>query len=89
MTVIKIEEDNHGFIGVAANYPAVIDFLVNNYWLEDSTEVWVREDDYRRLDEVISGDWVEKMKNWGIENFNDYWDGSFYLTEVEVYGSEV
>lgn len=89
MTVIKIEEDNHGFIGVAANYPAAIDFLVNDYWLEDSTEIWMGDDTYRRLDEVISGDWVEKMKNWGIENFNDFWGSSFYLTEVEVYGSEV
>ena len=28
MNAIVISEDNHGFIGLAANYPSAIDFLV-------------------------------------------------------------
>lgn len=87
MTVIQIHEDNHGLIGIAKDYKSALDFLVNNHWIEDSTEVWVGPAEWARLDEVRGKDWFDKMVNWGIENFNEYWDGSFMLIETEVYGA--
>lgn len=88
MKVIQISEDNHGFIGIAKDYKSALIFLYNNKWLEGSTEVWIgahAEPEYGRLDEVFGDNWFEKMLRWDIENFNDYWDGSFILTEMEVY----
>ena len=86
MKVIIMNEDNHGFIGLAKDYPSAVKFLIDNGWLDDYTEVWVRENEWARLSEVLGEDWADKMENGGVENFNDYWDGSFYFEEREVYG---
>ena len=90
MKVIEIYEKNHGLIGIAKDYKSALFYLYNNKWMTGSTEVWLGEytnHEYGRLDEVLGEDWFEKMLEWGIENFNDYWDGSltFVLMEMEVY----
>jgi len=87
MTVIEIHEDNHGLIGIAKDYKSALEFLMNNHWIEDSTEIWAGDFYYQRLDEALGEDWFDKMCSWDVENFNDYWDGSFMLTETEVYGN--
>lgn len=90
MTVIKVFEDNHGLICLAKDYKSALDFLVNNNWIEDSSEVWngpYASPEWCRLDEAMGEDWFDKMANWGIENFNEYWDGSFCLEETEIYGN--
>ena len=86
MTVIEIHEDNHGLIGIAKDYKSTLDFLLNNHWIEDSTEIWAGDSYYQRLDEKLGEDWFDKMCSWNIGNFNEYWDGSFMLIETEVYG---
>lgn len=89
MKVIKVNEDNHGLICIAKDYKSALQFLANNSWIEDSTEVWngpYANPEWCRLDEAMGEDWFDKMINWGIENFNEYWDGSFYLEEAEIYG---
>lgn len=91
MTVIEIHEDNHGLIGIAKNYKSALDFLLNNHWIEDNTEVWSGvyvspENGWKSLCQELGEDWFDKMCSWNIENFNDYWDGSFMLIETEVYG---
>ena len=86
MTVIQISEDNHGLIGIAKDYKSAIDFLFNNHWIEDSTEIWAGDFYYQRLDEALGEDWLDKMTSWDVENFNDFWENSFLLTKTEVYG---
>ena len=88
MKVIQISEDNHGFIGIAKDYKSALIFLYNNGWLAGSTEVCIgvyANPEWSRLDEALGKNWFEKMLRWDIENFNDYWDGSFVLNEVEIY----
>lgn len=88
MKVIEIYEDTHGLIGIAKDYKSALFYLYNNKWIEGSDEVWVgahANPEYGRLDEALGEDWFEKMLKWNIENFNDYWDGSFVLIETEVY----
>ncbi len=86
MTVIVINEDNHSMIGVAKNYEAAVNYLINNHWIEDHTEVWDGNISWCWLCEYLGEDWVDKMVlDWDINHFNDFWDGSFYLNEVEVY----
>lgn len=92
MNVITINEDNHGMIGIALNYYNAVKWLIGDGWIDDYTEVakhskngdcnWVR------LNEVYE-DWADKMLNeWDIDNFNEFWEGSFYLDSVKVIGSE-
>ena len=88
MKVIEIHEDVHGLIGIAKDYKSALFYLYNTKWMEGSTEVWIGDyanHEYGRLDEALGEDWFEKMLEWDIENFNDYWDGSFVLIETEVY----
>ena len=47
-TVILIEEENHGIIGVAKDYSSVVDFLVNEGWLDESF--------YLRVEKVYGAD---------------------------------
>lgn len=88
-TVILIEEDNHGIIGVAKDYPSAIDFLVNEGWLDESFEVWA--DDYgntKPITEDLGSTWKKQLPHWELEYFNNYFEGSFYLNIEEVYGAD-
>jgi hypothetical protein len=89
MTVVFIEEENHGFIGMAKDFHSAIDFLINRNWLSDSTECWWGEgNNYASIKEILGEDWVDEMHEWGIENFNEFWLGSFWLHEEPVYPTE-
>lgn len=84
MNAIVISEDNHGFIGLAANYPWAIDFLIKENWLDENTEVWVNHRGYL-LKEVFPN-WQEEIKSWDIKKFNGFFRENFYLEPMEVYG---
>lgn len=89
MKVILVSEDNHGLICVAKDYYSAFNFLVNERWIEDNTEIYNGGDEewrdiYVRVKEKLGENWVDDMATWGIERFNDFWDGSFYLDEVEI-----
>ena len=86
MTVILVNEDNHGLLTVAKDYKAAVKFLINNGWLEESMEVWNEDGTYSRLDELLGEDVLDIItEKWDIDSFNTFWDGSFFLNEVEVY----
>ena len=91
MRVVLIHEDNHGMIGVALNYFHAVNWLINEQWLVDNTEVYDdKTDSWNRLDEELGEDWADLLTDyWDIDNFNAYFSGSFYLESVEVYGSEM
>lgn len=86
-TVICVYEDNHGLLTIAKDYVSALDFLIKENWLEDSTEIWAGDYYYTHLVEEMGEDWADKMRDWDIEHFNDYWENSFYLEEREVYGA--
>ena len=90
-TVVLIEEDNHGQIGVAKDYPSAIDFLVNQNWLDDNYEVWVDNEISLTftIAEHLGEDWQILIRDeWNTEEFNNFFEGSFYLTIEDVYGAE-
>lgn len=39
MTVITMNEENHGFLGVAKDYKAAIKYLYQTNWLNKDTEI--------------------------------------------------
>lgn len=90
MTVILINEDNHGLIGVANNYYNAAKWLIANNWISDDTEICIGENEYgyewKPLKDVVGEDWEDKMLDqWDINEFNDRWEGSFHLEPVEVF----
>lgn len=86
-TVICVYEDNHGLIAIAKDYASALDFLIKENWLEDNTEIWAGDYYYTYLVEALGKDWPDKMRDWDIEHFNDYWENSIYLKEEKIYGA--
>ena len=86
MTVILVHEENHDLITVAKDYKSAIKFLINNRWIEESMEVWNEDGTYSHLDELLGEDAFDIItEKWDIDSFNTFWNGSFFLNEVEVY----
>lgn len=87
MTVISVNEVDHGCIGVAADYEVAVKMLFNDQWIGDFTEVWdEKSESFVFLCESLGEDWLDKMSGWSIADFNDYWDGSFSMCKHQVYG---
>ena len=92
-TVIIIEEDSHGLIGIAKDYSSAIDLLVNEKWLNEDYEIWVDDSSISALTQTIKDHlgelWYVAIRDeWDIGQFNDFFDGSFYLAIEEIYGAE-
>ena len=89
--IYLIEEENHGMIGVAKDYQSAIDFLVNENWLDENFEVWVDEldEDYitQSIKDKFGKDWKEIISTWDAGQFNNFFEGNFYLNIKEVYGA--
>lgn len=86
MRVVIIEEDNHGLIGIASNYQNAIHFLVNENWLDELTELYDSGfQDTKLLLDLLGNKWLTTILNWTLEQFNEFFDGCFYLNEVSVY----
>lgn len=87
MTVISVNEVDHGCIGVAANYEAAVKMLFNDQWIGDFTKVWdEKSESFISLSESLGDDWLDEMCSWSVVDFNDYWDGSFSMCKHQVYG---
>ena len=90
MTVILIEEDNHGLIGVANNYYNAVNWLIDKGWIDDNSEVWNDASDrWEKLIDLQGENWADRMcDEWDIDNFNYFWENSISLTPVEVIGTD-
>ena len=87
MKVVKIGEDNHGFLGVAKDYKSAIQFLIEEDWITEATEVYVDvEGGWIRLDEYFD-DWEYEVKNMSRETFDELFYDNFSLEDIDVYGS--
>ena len=87
-SVYLITEDNHGGVGVAKDYPSAINFLVNEGWLDGSTEFYDMFGDTKTIVEDLGEEWKDVILSWDIETFNNYFDGCFFLILEEVYGAD-
>ena len=91
MKIIIIEEESHGFIGCAKDYKSTIHFLIKDNWLTDNLEVWDEKKDetnnpWSPIIEVLGENWTDIIENrWNINDFNDFFEESFWLREIEVY----
>lgn len=87
--VYLIEEEMHGGIGIAKNYPFAIKFLIDNNWIDGNFEFYdVDCGDTKTIVEDLGENWKEVLFSWDTETFNNYFDGLLYLTLEEVYGTD-
>lgn len=78
MDIIIITEENHGLIGVAETCAAAINYLIEDSWITEKTELLDEYECTRTLEEMnISLDDVRKMS---IPKFNEVFEGIFNLT---------
>ena len=82
MTVILIYYKDK-LLRVAKNYDAAINYLMEQDYLTEDTEVFA----HHYINEIIGENWASKIRyEWDIEDFNTFWDGyyKFSLLEEEV-----
>lgn len=83
MTVVKIDEYYHGFIGIAKDYASAIRFLYDEKWLAEDTEIWDEEEmAWKSLKELCE---MEEILSLDLESFNAVFREVFSLEEVKVY----
>lgn len=92
MKVFIIFEENHGMIGVCANrMSCVINYLLQTYWLspdfiisyeekEDEVECFSLSDMQKQ-----NLNWKEYLQGLSFDEFNELFEGAFYLEEAEVF----
>ena len=82
--VIVIEEECHGFIGIAHDVPSVIDFLCQNDWLNEYTEIYI-EHELSSVRSVYGENWCEYFKGRTLNELADIFDGRFYFRGEKVW----
>ena len=85
--VYCVYEDNHGMIGLATDYISAIDGLINENWLHEKIEMVDENDNLFLLKEKLGKKWLEKIKSWNVEKFNIFFDGIFWINQMEIWGS--
>lgn len=83
-SVIIIKEECHGFIGIAKDFKNAIYFLVDNHWLDGTTEICYGNK-WGSIDTIFGEDWENKILALGFDDFCDIFYGSFYLDTEEIF----
>lgn len=89
MTVVMIDEENHGNIAVAKDFESAKDFLINEYWIDEDLEIFLYDkmEKWDTIKNVFGEDWETKIRNMTLEEFEETFENMFYLHKVEVYGA--
>lgn len=93
MRVIVINEESHGYIGVALNYYNAVKWLIEKGWIDEGIEVIIGNDertyDWRPITEVYGENWADAMLNeWDIDTFNKNMEGGYHLEVWPLIGGE-
>ena len=83
-SVVIINEECHGFIGIAKDFENAVYFLIDRGWLNGATDVYYG-DKWVPLASVLGEDWENKILALGLDDFCDFFDGSFYLDTDEIF----
>lgn len=93
MTVIIIEEESHGGIGVAKDIESAFQYLVDTKWITENTQFFEPNpdcpDEFHYLGDIMK-DLDRNIVDTLVflwECDPEYFDGSFYFTVADVYGT--
>lgn len=86
ITVFDIENSNN--ICVAIDIPTAINYLIQNNWLDDDTEIWSPNNmDYVSLVYAYHTNWKKTLSNMSIIQLNNMFEGMFNFTEEDLIGA--
>ena len=93
MNVIFINEESGGILSVTDTVTHAIDYLINNDWLSENTEllIFIQETgEWKEITvkEKLGENWEAILRNASIGEFNNYIEGVFFLSEERVYTGE-
>lgn len=80
MKVIMINEECHGFIALAKDVRAAVNYLVDNNWLDERVMVETEEGIEISVVERLGENWLEQILNWDVDTFNDFFCNIFTLS---------
>lgn len=83
-SVIVINEECHGFIGVARDVPSVINFLCQIDWLNEYTEIHL-VDKWSSVQSAYGENWREYFKGLTLDELQNIFDGCFSFHEEKVW----
>lgn len=95
MRAIVVCEDNHGIIGIARAEGEqarwAVELLIEKEWLTGNTDIYHKPEDddeacWDAVKQVYGEHWKDFMKNLTINEFNEIWDGCFYLESYTIHG---
>ena len=86
MTVIRINEECHGFIGVAANLESAQNYVIDS-WLNGGTYIYP-DNEEKTLEEAFGKNWKEILKEMPFVVFEDLMNDQFWFYEEDLIGSD-
>jgi hypothetical protein len=88
MTVVMIDEENHGTLAVAKDFESAKDFLINEHWIAEDLVVYSDNmNNWDTIENIFGADWKNKIKSMDEKEFEDTFVDTFFLNEVDVYGA--
>ena len=82
-----VYEENHGMIGLAIDYQSAIDGLIKEKWIDNNTEILDDNDNLNTVKKIFGKEWVDEIKKMDITTFNIFFDGCFWISLMEIWGS--
>ena len=88
MTVMVINEDNHGMLAITKDYKSAIDWLVENDWLTQSSETYDEDaGEFHWMIDWLGEDWLEKIYKMTLDQFFEL-NSDFHIHEEPVFGAD-
>lgn len=84
MTVIRITEECHGFIGIAKDYESAQNYVIDS-WLNGSEYIYTDEED-QTIDGTFGENWKEILKEMPFEDFKVLMSDQFWFYEETLIG---
>lgn len=84
MKVIMINEECHGFIGLAKDVRTAVNYLVDNNWLDECVMVETEEGVEIPVVERLGENWLEQILTWDVDTFNNFFYNIFTLSGEKV-----
>lgn len=93
MNVIFINEESGGILSITDTVAHAVDYLINDEWLSEDTELLIVNQDTGEWKEItvkekLGENWEAILRNASIDEFNNYIEGVFFLSEERVYTGE-
>lgn len=86
MEVVTINEECHGFIGVAKDYESAQNYVIDS-WLDGNVYIYTDEEE-QTIEGAFGENWKETLKEMPFIIFEELMNGQFWFYEETLIGSE-